>query len=361
MFNFVENPHSSDLASDEFDDMEEFRSLEEGQVLDLCLTLEDGELLPDPDDPTPQDRMHADLSPLTFYREPLLRVFTSSQFSVDPSFVEAWLNDDEFLWKWWGLRVSGVEAHGLEKYFHARVGLCPGLVDVSVRELFSAVVDKDPPATTDDCDISPGYELAAGEPLGFLRSPSRVIEIVPFEPRSYLVTVTEGSVRPWKVLIEDPLVLLQIKREGWHLESDGLVRNLIRKGLRFKVLYPACQDGTVFYANPGPIVHPAGKSPTHADYLSYCLEVAEFFKFNPHAHVAALCAGGILWRIAVDVLPLPAEKDVVRSFHPLGCDLTTVYGKRYWSPKLTEEEVETIVGVYKWPGESIESTAARLA
>ena len=272
----------------------------------------------------------------------------------DPnSFVETWPNDDDFLWKWWGLRVSGVEAHGQEKYFHARVGLCSPCVDVSMVELFSAVIEKSPPATNNDCDISPGYELVAGEfPLRPLRSPNSVLKVIPFETQSYLLTIMEGFTRPWKLLIEDPLVLLRIKREGWHLKSDSLVCNLVQKGLRFKVLYPACQDGTALHSNPGPVVHPAGRSPTHADYFTYRLEVAEFFKSNPHTHVAALCAGGILWRITVDVLPIPTEQELVRPFHPLRCDLKMIDGQRYWSPKLTEEEVETIIGVYKWPGES---------
>ena len=70
-FNFVENPHSQDPTSNESDEIEGSQPLEHGQASDPCLALEDGELPPDPN-----------------------------------SFVETWPNDDDFLWKWWGLRVS---------------------------------------------------------------------------------------------------------------------------------------------------------------------------------------------------------------------------------------------------------------
>jgi len=56
----------------------------------------------------------------------------------------------------------------------------------------------------------------------------------------------------------------------------------------------------------------------------------------------------------VEVLPLPAEGEIVRPFHPQACTEHTIDGQRYWSPKLTLEEEEEIVGVYKWAGKPSE-------
>jgi hypothetical protein len=92
------------------------------------------------------------------------------------------------------------------------------------------------------------------------------------------------------------------------------------------------------------------------DYLAHRLDVAQFFTLYPHAHAAALCAGGILWRIAVDALPLPAEHDLARSFHPDACEMQIVDGKSYWFPKLTEQEENEIVGMYKWARKSIKKS-----
>jgi hypothetical protein len=61
-----------------------------------------------------------------------------------------------------------------------------------------------------------------------------------------------------------------------------------------------------------------------------------------------LCAGGILWRIAVDTLPLPSEDDIVGLFHPTTCVSRLIEGVKHWTPRLTDKEEQILVGVYKW-------------
>ena len=84
------------------------------------------------------------------------------------------------------------------------------------------------------------------------------------------------------------------------------------------------------------------------DYIAYRKELVDFFTHYPHAYAAALSAGGILWRIAMDVLPLPIEQDIVQAFHPNACFSRIIGGQRYWAPHLTELEEYVIVGVYRW-------------
>jgi hypothetical protein len=222
-----------------------------------------------------------------------------------------------------------------------RLGLPKGLVDVSVRNLFEHIVEAKGLAPTTNWQLSPSHD---GEPLAGVLT-------IQHSQDSYVLTVPDQEI-PWKLLIKDPLTLLQIKREGWHLQCDSLILNLVRKGLSFQILYPYHQTGIVFHNNPGPVIHPDGKYPTHTDYLAYRLDVADFFRFFPHAHVAALCTGGILWRIAIDVLAIPPQQDFIRPFHPRACETRFIGGQQYWTPTLLPEDEEMIVGTYKWAGKS---------
>jgi len=164
----------------------------------------------------------------------------------------------------------------------------------------------------------------------------------------YLLSVNDGRTHGWKLLVEDPLTILQIRREFWDMDPDSLILNLVKRGLPFQVLHTHVLHAASFYQHPGPAIHPPGRSPTHKDYLAYRHELVGFFVRYPHAYAAALCAGGILWRIAVDIFPLPTEQDIVSAFHPDACLFRTVGGQIYGTPRLTSFEEQVIVGVYKW-------------
>lgn len=314
---------------------------------EIYLDLEEGELISNPSDTLFEESSPSQgpCAPI-FDNAFLLRSLLASQFSVDRDLVDGWSDADGFLSSRYGLRVLSDEVeHGLPQSFPMALGLCKGPVDLLARCLYLSVVESTP--LPRECDLSGDYEPTGD---GFpRRSPGCTLGIET-HGTGYLVTVNGKTTPPWKLLVEDPLTVVQIEREGWSLQADVLVSNLVRKGLPFKVLYPSCQRGA-FFKTPGPIVHPEGKYPTHADYMAYLLDVADFFKLNPYAHAAALCSGGILWRIAVDVLPLPREEEIVRPFHVQACTEHTANGQRYWTPKLTPEEEEVIVGVYKWAGE----------
>jgi len=283
----------------------------------------------------------------SFDSRSLYQELVASQFSVDADLSRSWTCEVEFQSKRYGLIISDQFEPGKSTEFPVALGLHKGPTDTSTAALFQSVVDKQP--LPHECDLSEHYEpMEPGFPA---RSPSSILSVSLFE-KDYLVTVTDGTPCRWKLLISDPLTLIQIEREGWHLQRDGLVLNLIRKGLPFKLLYPSRQKGTVFHPCSAPVVHPDGKFPTCTDYLAYCLDIADFFRLYPHAHVAALCAGGILWRIAIDALPLPAEHQVAREFHSRTCTRYVIANESYWTPKLTEEEEKLIVGVYRWARKS---------
>ena len=322
-------------------------TLEEGELVDEggepqpFLTLEDGELVSGQGDPAPE----RELSPV-FNHDSLVRSLLASQFSPSGDLVDEWGDVEGFLWKRYGTRDSlEQEAHGSSEYFPLRVGLWKGRHDLSIVRLFNSVVDSTP--LPRECDLSPAYELVDGE------FPDRPPSIIPhfhaFEG-GYLITINDGAIRPWKLLIKDPLTLVQAEREGWDLQGASFVSKLVRNGLPFEILYPSSHKDTRFYPADGPVLHPDGRSPTYSDYLGYRLDVADFFKCYPHAYAAALCGGGILWRIAIDTLPPPKEHELIRPFHYETCTFRVIDGQRYWTPALTETEAHVIVGVYKWAG-----------
>jgi len=298
--------------------------------------------MPDPNEPPPTPR--GTRGPI-FNNQHILQAVVASQPSVDRDLTDSWSDPVEFLRKRYGLvELSGQVDHGRDPKFSLGLGLCKGPIDTSAISLFESVVQ--PAHLPYECDLSHSYMPA--EDVFPHRSPNSTLTICPIK-EGYLVTVNSGTVCPWKLLVNDPLTLLQIEREGWHLQRDGLVVNLIRKGLPFQILYPSCQSST-----PPPSTPSASHegSPTYADYLTYCHYVANFFRLHPHAHAAALCAGGILWRIAIDALPPPAEHQIIRPFHLGGCTQHIVNGQHYWTPTLSEGEQEKIVGVFKWARKS---------
>lgn len=341
LFDFKENVSNAPyLASDEFDEWDEFMTLEDGEISNLCPASEDGSPVQDQSSPgTRVDPPHLTLNVMSLVES------LSGRFRVDATLLDIWLDGEEFFEKRYGVKPSGMLEDPPDRVYKG-VGLPGPRVDLAVVQLWGAIAVQNP-MLVDACDLSPQYEPEGSEFPN--RSPRSVLNVSLSDSGSYIVAAVDGN-RRWKLLIEDPLTILQIEREGWDLQANNLVPNLIRKGLPLKILYPVNQGGTVFHPHNGPIVHPPGKSPVLVDYLSYQLDLVDFFKFYPHAHVAALCSGGILWRIAVDVLPIPDVHDLIRPFPPECCEPCNISGEQYWTPCLSTFDAEMIVGVYKWSG-----------
>ena len=192
------------------------------------------------------------------------------------------------------------------------------------------------------CDLSPDNITSSVFP-GL--PPGMAAEFCPIL-KAYIITPGPATDDGWKLLVRDPLTVVQIRRLGWG--CSGLIAGFVKSGVPFQILHPQKLEGERFHSHAGPVTHPAGKEPTHADYLAYRQELAGFFAHHQHAYAAAVCAGGILWRVATDVLPLPGEADITRPFHSAGCISVAVRGKTYWSPRLTSLEEELVIGLYRW-------------
>jgi hypothetical protein len=221
------------------------------------------------------------------------------------------------------------------------LGLTLGVPLINIIQLYTSF-DKGawPPSI---CDASPNVNPCDSL---FTRSPSATLHIshVP-DLGAYVVALGGPQEVNWRLLIWDPLTLLQIEQEGWDYKQNSLIVNLIKKGVTFQILNPQKLEGAKFYNHLGPIVRPTGRAPEYIDYLAYRQELGNFFACYLHTYAATLSASGILWRIAVDVLPLPDESNITCQFHPAGCISLLVNGVKYWTPKLTVQEEEVVVAI----------------
>ena len=264
----------------------------------------------------------------------------------------AWEDDKGFLAKRYGLvEVSDVLSEK-KRLWNKKIGLKPAEPFQAIVQFYESVVNKRswPPS----CDLSP--EATSAHNTFPSPNPANVLALTKTE-FGYVVAIQDGVARPWKLLISDPLTILQIEREAWCLDGRNLILNLVLNGLPFEVLLNNCVQDRHLRKHHGPVTHPDGNNPHLTDYYAYRHDLGHFLSKYPHARAAALCAGGILWRLAMDAHEFKSEADIVGAFHASVCVSRVIGGERYWTPRLSVEEENILVGVHRWAvGKSSETT-----
>jgi len=299
------------------------------------------------DDPEGDGGAHLDyVSQAPFFcNDAVVRFLEVQSFEVSERDAASWRDALDFLAKRYGLtEISGKEDAGKKRFWSKKLGLKTPHPDESAVRLYDVVVHQHqwPPTV---CDLSPDTTPTPGV---FPSPTSGNVLAVNHTANGYIVAIQDGKTRPWKLLVSDPLTILQIEREGWCLDGGSIVTNLVKKGIPFEVLHTGYHEATASLGSPGPVLHPTEREPRLADYLAYRQDLVDFLRTYPHAHAAALCAGGILWRTAVDALPLPSEDGIVGPFHRTACVSRVIDGDTYWTPRLTGKEEQVLVGVYRW-------------
>ena len=272
-----------------------------------------------------------------------LESFTDWQFSTPKALADMWLDAHEFVATRYGLReISQVQTDD-KRLWNKKLGLKPGEVYRDLVELYTSVVVRG--CWPSGCDLSDTAPVPRTFPS---RNPASVLALT-MTNLGYVIEVQDGVVRRWKLLIKDPLTVLQIEREGWCSDGGKLVVNLVLRGIPFEVLHRdiVC-DWRPFHPHPGPVIHPDGQDPLRVDYFVCRHELARFLIEYPHAKAAALCAGGILWRLALDVFEVPSEAEIVVPFHESACTSRMIDGEKYWTPHLLGQDENVLVGVYRW-------------
>ena len=113
---------------------------------------------------------------------------------------------------------------------------------------------------------------------------------------------------PWQIVLMDALTALEVLRRQWGPDKAAVVRELVSRGMAFRTVR-FCRaprsatdttDEEYSSSRRGVQVCAMGHRPGLDDYKAYLLQ-REAVLSRPHAR-AALLKGGIVWRIALEVL-----------------------------------------------------------
>lgn len=195
------------------------------------------------------------------------------------------------------------------------------------------------------------------QPESDLRSSERSLRVT----QNIFNKDTYFFLRPWDIVdseaatmelsITSAATLLEILRRPLGPDLSSVEDFLINKGIAFNTFIRGPQTPPVQKAAPryrGLGFRPLGYCPDSIDYQTYVSSRNRFFKTSRGR--AALMAGGLVARLARDVVPY------IEAFYGPS-DTVFLEGMRlwdgnssspgYWDDKLTEDELDLICGVYK--------------
>jgi hypothetical protein len=147
-------------------------------------------------------------------------------------------------------------------------------------------------------------------------------------------------------MVDDPVTALECVRRQWGPYFLDIANELCSHGYPFHTRVPGPRP-TI---QPRPSIHTlgyreVGYNPQPCDYAAYEALRNDFLS-SPRGR-AALLHGGIIWRLAKDIVPEVAamngpSSEVANTGQAIMCE-----GKYLWDDQLMEEELNLICGVYK--------------
>ena len=192
------------------------------------------------------------------------------------------------------------------------------------------------------CDLMP-------ECPGMLQSQmSNTIKIQPVEftnNETWYKLYAASTTPRWYLFVKSAESALECLRRQWGPEVEDVARNLLEKGIPFTTRVQLSES---LQLPPPPPLNLGWRyphyQPDHLDYKEY-EQRRNAFLSEPRGRVALL-TGGIIWRLAMEVLspdtvlvgPTPGEYGKYIS--------TSHGGTMLWDEELTESERDLICGVY---------------
>ena len=150
----------------------------------------------------------------------------------------------------------------------------------------------------------------------------------------------------WALVLEDPATALECLRRHWGPHFVDIANQLCSRGHPFST----CIPGPSPIAQPRPPIislgyRSKGYIPLPCDYAAY-EGLRNKFLATPRGR-AALLKGGIIWRLAREIIPEVAvltgpSSEASTTGQALACE-----GQYLWDDQLSEEELDLISGVYK--------------
>ena len=168
----------------------------------------------------------------------------------------------------------------------------------------------------------------------------------------YFLLTNEQS-RDRCIAIRDPISVLQIFRQGWHVDPPSLVRRLLCRGVPLNTfLITRPRDEIPPLAELGPPL-PLPRVPIQLDWQTIDYGTYEqarnTFLARSYAR-AALLKGGIVGRLAREYLDIASmTADPSGDVFAYGTSFHSADGRFFWDDIIDGAEMDLICGVYKTP------------
>ena len=157
------------------------------------------------------------------------------------------------------------------------------------------------------------------------------------------------SVQPWRIAVRDPLTVNHVLRSRWP-NKDVLLQELVARGCTFRLLRPG--DSTTekhvakWQSRVGLAILAYGSAPPPNAYQHYLMRRHQLL--SELKGRTALCAGGMIWRLAMDTAGVAEGAFNDMTFHCPTFHIRLGESKLLWADDdLTPQERDLIVGVYR--------------
>ena len=172
------------------------------------------------------------------------------------------------------------------------------------------------------------------------------------DPTYCILPLDPSQCGHWDLFVDDPLTALQIIRSGWGPSLPEVAHELVIRGIPFNTFL--CD----LKISQTPEDHSFWQSHFRSPSLGHAIELQSIECYNTYVETrnqyvrknaylrAALCARGIIWRLAIDVLESDVVLDGPCSYFEWSGQCRLIRSRQLWDDALSAEELDLICGVY---------------
>ena len=172
------------------------------------------------------------------------------------------------------------------------------------------------------------------------------------DPTYCILPLNSSQRGHWDLFVDDPLTALQIIRSGWGPSLPEVAHELIIRGIPFNTFLcdpkiSQTSEDRSFWQNHfrSPSLGHTIELQSIECYNTYVETRNQYVRKNAHLR-AALCAGGIVWRLMIDVLEPDVVLDGPCSYFEWSGQCQLIGNHQLWDDALSAEELDLICGVY---------------
>ncbi|EKM60209.1 uncharacterized protein PHACADRAFT_189344 [Phanerochaete carnosa HHB-10118-sp] len=215
--------------------------------------------------------------------------------------------------------TSKMRIDGSAQWLHRVIGFNPGTDDVpavsqSTVDDFMGFLARSFPPPSQLCDLMVdgrgNFLQAVNSPMAVSKATLQILhdtsqqDVYIIKPRAL---DTAGN-WPWQLIVESAATAAEILQRPWGTEKTSVVRELAKRGIPFRMALAVSEwnlslprmEKSGLHCGLG--IRQPGFKTSKEEYATYEDACDDFLLCSPHAIQAALGAGGIVWRLAVQRL-----------------------------------------------------------